>query len=94
MMRVECGWCGADLGVRQGPAGEVSHGICKPCQALEVAKFRRPFSIGGRAVAGLVLGLLLLLYGWAGECDRQDAEAYERLRGEMVASAETWVVRR
>ena len=37
MMRLECAWCGATI--REGDvAAETSHGICRPCLAVELAK--------------------------------------------------------
>lgn len=89
-MRVECSWCGADLGFKNGPDGEVSHGICPPCQEQQV----RRLTLGEKVVAGVVFAALLLLYGVAGECDRQDAVQAEQMRGKIVASASAWAVTR
>ncbi len=30
-MAMTCAWCNADLGERSGPAGTISHGICRVC---------------------------------------------------------------
>lgn len=30
-MNVLCAWCGSDLGLRKGPFGKTSHGICNKC---------------------------------------------------------------
>ena len=30
-MNVVCAWCRSHLGMRKGPSGATSHGICKPC---------------------------------------------------------------
>lgn len=32
MMKIECAWCKADLGEKEGPEGQVTHSICKDCQ--------------------------------------------------------------
>lgn len=37
-MKAVCAWCGADLGERPGRAETVTHGICRPCAAKELAK--------------------------------------------------------
>lgn len=92
MMKVECGWCGVDLGWRQGPDGQVTHGICEPCQTKQLESIRRPFSATQKAVAAAVLVGWMLLSGWAGERDRQDAEAYQPVKAEIVASALVWAV--
>lgn len=91
MMKVECGWCKADLGWVTGPDGETSHGICKPCQEKQM---RSCLTVGQKLLAVVAFAALLLLYGIAGECDRQDAVQAEQLRGEIVASAQSWAVRR
>jgi hypothetical protein len=88
MMTVVCAWCKADLGFREGPAGEVSHGICKPCQERQLAMVRRPFSV---MVGALVFVLLLLAYGVAGESDRRDAEMYAQLQQELALNR-SWAV--
>ena len=31
-MNVLCAWCGSDLGLRKGPIGVTSHGICNDCR--------------------------------------------------------------
>jgi len=31
-MNVVCAWCGSDLGMRNGPLGTTSHGICSQCR--------------------------------------------------------------
>ena len=31
-MNVVCAWCGSDLGMRNGPLGTTSHGICSHCR--------------------------------------------------------------
>ena len=31
-MNVVCAWCGSDLGLRSGPFGKTSHGICRQCR--------------------------------------------------------------
>lgn len=31
-MNVVCAWCGSDLGMRNGPFGTTSHGICSRCR--------------------------------------------------------------
>lgn len=90
-MKVECGWCGSDLGWVIGPEGETSHGICKPCQEQQMRSCLSPVH---KARAVLAFAALLLLYGIAGECDRQDAVKTEQLRGEIVASASAWAVTR
>lgn len=33
-MKIVCAWCGADLGLRRGPDGTLSHGICTECLEL------------------------------------------------------------
>ncbi len=33
MIIVICGWCHAFMGDKPGPAGMVSHGLCKSCEA-------------------------------------------------------------
>lgn len=38
MMDVVCSWCGRDMGQKMGPAGQVSHGMCRDCYEREVAK--------------------------------------------------------
>lgn len=30
-MKAVCAWCGADLGEREGPADQTTHGVCPPC---------------------------------------------------------------
>ena len=40
-MKVECAWCGKDMGEKLGPKDTTSHGICKECfdkvsQELEI----------------------------------------------------------
>lgn len=93
-MRIVCGWCEMDLGWRQGPEGETTHGICQACKDREMANLARPFSVKTRV--SLVVGFVawLLLSGWAGECDRQDALDYEPVRAEIVAGARSWAVTR
>ena len=31
-MNVVCAWCGSDMGMRNGPFGTTSHGICSQCR--------------------------------------------------------------
>ena len=31
-MNVVCAWCGNNLGVRKGPFGTISHGLCEQCR--------------------------------------------------------------
>ncbi len=31
-MTITCAWCSRDLGEKPGPAGMVSHGLCKSCE--------------------------------------------------------------
>lgn len=31
-MNVLCAWCGVSLGMRRGPVGKISHGICDQCR--------------------------------------------------------------
>jgi hypothetical protein len=57
-----------------------------------MAEIERPFSVGQKAAVAVAFIGWLLLMGWAGECDRQDALAAEQLRGEIVANAQTWAV--
>jgi len=38
MMRVECSWCGRDMGEKFGPENGVSHGICGQCQEKVAAE--------------------------------------------------------
>lgn len=66
-MRVVCAWCKADLGYKAGPEGEVSHGICLPCQEKEMC--RRPFSVKQRLVAVACFLGWLLLAGLVGDQD-------------------------
>jgi hypothetical protein len=33
MMNVVCAWCKAEMGVKPGPDGKTSHGMCDRCQA-------------------------------------------------------------
>ena len=93
MMRVVCVWCKEELGWRQGPEGQVTHGICKPCQA-RVCHEQRRLSSQQKALAAIGFALLLLLYGVAGECDRRDAEDYAKVRGEISRTAPSWAVTR
>lgn len=53
----------------------------------------RPFSVPTRVAVVVGFVVWLLLSGWAGERDRQDAVAYESLRAEM-AGARSWAVTR
>lgn len=73
MMRAICGWCKVDLGWRQGPEGEVTHGICASCKRVQEEDFMR--SMSGLQKVAVLAGFigLLLLFGVAGEMDRQDA---------------------
>ena len=32
MMKAQCAWCNVDLGWRNGPAGQITHGICDKCR--------------------------------------------------------------
>lgn len=93
MMLAVCAWCKEELGWRPGPEGQVTHGICKPCQARLQRVRRRPTRRQKLAVAiGFVLWLLLS--GVVGECDRRDAEAYITVRSEIMAAAPAWAVTR
>lgn len=31
-MKAECAWCGKELGLRPGPDGQTTHGICDDCR--------------------------------------------------------------
>lgn len=45
MMEARCGWCGAFLGYRPGPDGEITHGICRTCAEKEMAEFKRKLNL-------------------------------------------------
>lgn len=69
MMRVVCGWCKEELGHREGPDGETTHGICPLCKRQQEASYRYAY----QWVPGMVsLMGLLLLFGLVGEQDYQD----------------------
>lgn len=69
MMQAVCGWCGMELGWKDGPDGEVTHGMCQRCKAEQMVSFHRPRRLA--VLCGGFIGLLLLM-GWVGECDYQD----------------------
>lgn len=92
MMEVRCAWCDAGLGWVKGPDGQVTHGICKPCQERQMTSARKPFSVARALVAALAFLGLLLVYGVAGESDRRDALVAEQLNKEIVASSKSWAV--
>lgn len=33
-MQVKCAWCGKDLGTKDGPKDQVSHGMCVSCKDI------------------------------------------------------------
>ena len=37
-MNAICAWCGKSLGVRRGPEGRITHGICAECKLKFEAK--------------------------------------------------------
>jgi len=39
-MKVECAWCGKDLGEKPGPEGATSHGICKECADVMIQEIK------------------------------------------------------
>jgi hypothetical protein len=41
----------------------------------------------------LVFLALVLLFGFAGECDRQAAQRYERVKADIYRSAPLWAAR-
>lgn len=94
MMRVVCSWCGLEIEWREGPPGETTHGICPVCKEREMKNLPRPFSVQQRVALAVGFVVWLLLSGWAGERDRQDAEAYQRVKREIAASAHVWAVTR
>lgn len=57
-----------------------------------MSKISRPFSVVQKATVALAFATWLLLSGWAGECDRQDALAYQQVQSDIVASAQSWAV--
>lgn len=93
-MKVFCGWCGSEINYQQKPGNEPSRQICPSCNEISGDRMPRPFSVRQKAVAVAALLGWLLMAGWAGECDRQDALAYQQVHGEIVASAATWAVGR
>lgn len=45
-MKIVCGWCGADMGEKEGP-DKVTHGICKGCAREVEARERVDAKTGG-----------------------------------------------
>jgi hypothetical protein len=37
-MKQQCAWCGKHIGTVEGPEKDVSHGICRKCHDIEIAR--------------------------------------------------------
>lgn len=40
LMKIVCSWCNTDQGYKPGPAGKVTHTICRACLVVEIGEER------------------------------------------------------